>query len=490
MTRESEISPAGICAVIIRTALELLRDLRLAIFGCGAIALFIVCTYAGVADYARQQREYGRLRASALRENGLESVSLIRIPSRFLFMSEGGERFLPNVLIVLPGYVDAPHADVTTTDLLPRGLPLGWSFAVAYLFSLAVLISTHDVIARQRKNGTLRVVLSYPVRRVVILLGEYLGMLVVILPLLLVAFLSGLIVVLSSGQIDWQASDWVRLAAFVVLSFLFLSFVAAAGLLISILFRDPTTCLVVAMLCWVIAGAAVPALAQPLAHLISPAQAPREHALALEEARSKFRATIRVSSEMLHPIVTASGMSEERKRELLVDIQTRLVQQHEATIQSYTKDLMRIRAAYLATVENEIDLSKRIAAASPLYLYLSLIDDVAGSGALNQRFFHRAAVEFSRRYTPVCLALRDQLRPLAAVGGPSVQEGPYRLQGVSSLSYEDVSYDRRLLPEFGGYEVPVEAAGPKILTGAMLLIGLDGLLFLIANYRFNRYALA
>jgi ABC-type transport system involved in multi-copper enzyme maturation permease subunit len=491
MIRELRISIVALNAVVSRTALELLRDFRFAMFGCGAVALFIISTYAGVAEYGRSMDEYGRLRAAAFRHSGLESMLLIRVPSRFLFMSEGGERSLPNVLIALPGYVDAPHSDVAAAaDLLPRGMPLDWSFAVAYLFSLAVLMSTHDVIARQRQNGTLRVVLSYPVKRVVILAGEYAGTLAVIIPLLLVAFFGGVVVVLQSGQIAWEPSDWVRFGAFVVLSILFLSFVAAAGLLISIVFRDPMTCLLTSLLCWVVAGVAIPAMAQPLAHLIAPAESPRAHTLRLEAARLKFGASIRVSSEMLEPVVTSSGLSEAEKERRLRDIQLQLVEQHEASIERYTKELIRIRAAYLATVENEAALARRLASASPLYYYASLTDDIAGAGVLNERSFYRAAIEFTRRYTPACLALRQQLRPFAAVSGPTVEDGQYRLQGVSSVSYEDVQYDRRGLPEFSGYQVPVNAAGSTAFNGATLLISLTGLLLGLANNRLNRYVVA
>jgi ABC-type transport system involved in multi-copper enzyme maturation permease subunit len=490
MTREPELTLSGFTAftaVVQRMALQLIRDYRFAIFGCGAVVLFVASTCAGVAEYSRSIEEYTRLRAAALRQSALESVVLIRIPSRFLFMSEGGEQFLPQVLIALPGYVDAPHTDVAVTELLPRGLPLDWSFAVAYLFSLAILMSTHDAIARQRQDGTLRVLLSYPVKRVVVLLGEFAGTLAVTVPLLLVAFLGGVAVVLLTGQIDWHPADWVRFGLFVFVSFVFLSFVAAAGLMISILFREPTTCLLVGTLCWVICGIALPAIAQPLAHFLSPAQAPREQALELETAKSKFQQTIRVSSEMLRPIDTAAGLTEEQKNQMLRDIQLDLVRQHEETILAYTKELMRIRAAYLSTVEKESELSKDISLASPMSFYVAVIDDIAGAGVVNQQAFQRAAIEFDRRYTPVCRTLRGQLRPLAAVSGPYLEDGPYRLQGVDSVSYEDVPYDHRLLPSFSGYEVPLGAALRRALLAAMVVLGLDGLFLWIASRRFNRY---
>jgi len=490
MTRDPDVALAGFIAVVRRMALQLLRDYRFAIFGCGAVALFIASTSAGLGEYSRSMQEYTALRTSALRQSGLESVVLIRIPSRFLFMSEGGERFLSNVLIALPGYVDSPHSSIGVADLLPRGLPLDWSFAVAYLFSLAILMSTHDVIARQRQDGTLRVLLSYPLKRVIILLGEYAGTLAVTVPLLLVAFLGGLIVALSSGQIEWHSEDWARFAAFVFLSCVFLSLVAAAGLLISILFREPATCLVVATLCWVVAGIALPAIAQPLAHFISPAQAPREQALELESARLKFGQTIRVSSEMMNPIITAPDLTEEQKNQMLHKVQLDLVRQHEELIRTYTSELMRIRAAYLSTVEKESELSREISLGSPMSFYVSAINDIAGSGVVNQQSFQRAAVEFTRRYTPICRTLRDQLRPLATVSGPSVQDGPYRLQGVTSITYAEVPYDHRLLPSFGGYEVPLGASLRRALIAAMVLLGLDGLILWIASRRFNRYVLA
>lgn len=477
----------SIWTVAWRTALEQLRDFRLIAFGIGGAVVMTAGTFLGVSDYSKRMEERARINTAARGENSLEAVSLVRTPPRLLFMSEGNERSLPNVLVAVPGYLDVPHQSSAATDLLPRGFALDWSFVIAYLCGLAVLLSTYDLMSRQRENGTLRVVLSYPVRRSSILAGEYCGALCAAVPFVIVAIASGLLIVLSSGSIDWTFSDSIQCAAFVGLSLVYVSFVAAAGLLISVLFRSRTTSLLVAILGWIVAGVVIPAVAQPLAHAIAPAPTPRQHAVRLETAQRRFGFGIRVSSMMLTPVTKSSNLAEAQREALEKQIQADLVVRHEQLLDAYKHELLAIRTDYLRRIERESAVATRIARLSPVVLYTSLAADVAGAGAENQDAFYRAAAEFLRPYSEAALALRQRFRSMAHVTGPWVETGPYKLQGVASVSYDDVPFDRRLIPSFPGYDVPASAAVQSALSGAIAFFALDLILLLLASWRFNRY---
>ncbi|HEV8433331.1 MAG TPA: ABC transporter permease subunit [Thermoanaerobaculia bacterium] len=477
----------SISTVAWRTALEQIRDFRLIAFGIGAAAVMTVGTFLNIADYSKRMDERARIATAARRENTLEAVALVRTPPRFLFMSEGDERSVPNVLVAVPGYLDVPHQSSAATDLVPRGFALDWSFVVAYLCGLAVLLSTYDLTSRQRENGTLRVVLSYPVRRWSILAGEYCGALCAAVPFIVLAIASGLLIVLGSGRIDWTLSDSIRCLAFAGLSLAYLSFIAAFGILISVLFRSRTTSLLVAILGWIVAGVVVPALAQPLAHAIAPAPTQREHALRLEAAQRRYGSGIRVSSLMLQPVERSSGLTEAAKAALLNRIQADLVAQHEQLVNAYKKELQAIRLDYLRKVARESAVATRIAGFSPVVLYTSLAADVAGAGAENQTAFYRAASEFLRPYTEAAIALRQRFRSAAHVTGPWVEDGTYKLQGVAWVSYDDVTFDRRLMPSFPGYHVPALLAVQAAVSGAIAFVALDLILLLLAARRFNRY---
>lgn len=477
---------APVRAIARRVMIEQLRDHRLLVLGIGTALLLVLGTYVCLLDYGQRVQTADLLRSSVTGRNPLDAVLLVRTPPHLLFMSEGGESTIPATLVAIPGFIDTPQAQVTSRSLLPIGVPFDWSFTFAYVFSLAVLMSTADLIIRQRAVGVLRLVLSYPIRRARLLAGEFVGAFAALLPFVVVALVGAHVLVLGSQIVTWGAADWLRSAAFTVLTLAFLSFLCLVGLGISTVCRDRTTCLLAAVGVWVVAGVVLPALAEPVAHVIVGAPTEREHRERLQDVQHRYDAAIFVSSEMLMPL-KRSGLTDTERVALVRSAQTDLVAQHEAKLNEYKQQLLAIRAAYLVETAREARVAAVVSLLSPFAAYARVAADLAGTGAKNQETFLDAGERFLGSYTAAALDLRRRLRPLAHVTGPTVEDGGIKLQGVSSVSYRDVPVDRGALPTFAGYEVPVGASLTAAVAGVLLFLAADAVLFLLIAYRFNRY---
>jgi ABC-type transport system involved in multi-copper enzyme maturation permease subunit len=477
---------APILAITRRVTIEQLRDHRLLILGIGTGFLLVVGTYVCLLDYGQRVQTAELLRSSATGRNPLDAVLLVRTPPRLLFMSEGGESTIPSTLVAIPGFIDAPQAQVTSRSLLPSGVSLDWSFTFAYVFSLAVLMTTADLIIRQRAVGVLRVVLSYPVRRAGLLAGEFLGAFAALLPFVVVALIGAHVLVLGSQMVAWGATDWLRSVAFATLTLAFLSFLCLVGLGISTVCRDRTTCLLAAIGVWVVAGIVLPALAEPVAHAIVGAPTEREHRARLQDAQHRYDGAIFVSSEMLFPLKRA-GLTDAQRAGLVRSVQADLVAQHEAKLNEYKQQLLAIRSAYLVETAREARVAAAVSLLSPFSAYTQVASDLAGAGAKNQDAFLDAGKRYLASYTNAALDQRRRLRPLAHVAGPTVEDGGIKLQGVSSVSYRDVPVDRGAIPVFAGYDVAVRDSLTASIAGVLLFFVADIALFALIAYRFNRY---
>lgn len=115
-----------------------------------------------------------------------------------------------------------------------------------YLIPLLALLTSHDLVVREREERTLHLILAHGTSRLRFILGKFLGgALVTALPLAIGFVLAGVL-------IGWRANDhdlapYLRLAGSgVILGLVFSGF----GLLISTLCRNRLQALVVALLTW------------------------------------------------------------------------------------------------------------------------------------------------------------------------------------------------------------------------------------------------
>lgn len=475
-----------VAAIMRRVMIEQLRDYRLLVLGIGSAFLLVLGTYVSLLDYAQRMRTFALLRSTSFERNPLEAVLLVRTPPRLLFMSEGGESTIPSTLVAIPGFIDAPQDQVTSRSLLPSGAVLDWSFTFAYIFSLAALMCAADLIIRQRAVGVLRVVMSYPMRRARLLAGEYLGAFAALVPFVVVALVAGHALVLGSHAVEWRATDWIRSAAFAMLTFAFLSLLCLVGLAISTVCRDRTTCLLTAITVWVFGAIVVPALAGPVAQAIVRAPTEREHHDSLQNIQRHFNGEILVSSAMLTPLQRA-GLSDAERAALVRSAQTDLVARHEAKLSEYKQQLLAVRRDYIVRTTQEARLAAKVSLLSPFAAYTQLSADLAGAGVKNQDAFYSESERFLLSYTQAALDLRRRLRPLAHVVGPTVEVDGMKLEGVASVSYADVPVDRGAIPTFSGYEVPLRDSLTAALAGVLMFLAADIVVFSLLVYSFNRY---
>ncbi len=191
--------------------------------------------------------------------------TIYRRPQVLSVFSKGLEKRLNNSAKigfgVRPDFDTIPEINAGPAELNPY-LSVFPTFDVLLIFKVVMsalaLLVAYDVVSGEKEQGTLSLMLSNRVPRAHVLLGKLVaGALTLAVPAT-VAFIVGLLLLLSFPLIDLQASDWARIAMMYVASLLFILGWYNIGLLFSCLTRSSALALVLGLFFWVLAMVVVP----------------------------------------------------------------------------------------------------------------------------------------------------------------------------------------------------------------------------------------
>ena len=126
------------------------------------------------------------------------------------------------------------------------------------VLSLLALLFAYDAIAGDWESGTLRLVLSHPVRRGAILFAKYVAAMASLLLPVLMSFLLVLILLSFAPSIQLGMADFLRIGGIVFTTIIYLSCFYLIGLLISTTTHRAATSLILCMFLWVVLGVVYP----------------------------------------------------------------------------------------------------------------------------------------------------------------------------------------------------------------------------------------
>ena len=118
------------------------------------------------------------------------------------------------------------------------------------VLSLLALIFAYDALAGERERGTLRLVLSHPIRRGDILFAKYISAMLCLLVPLLISLLLSIILLTTSTTVALSPDDFFRIGGIVLTSLLYVSLFYLIGLCVSAMTRRTSTALMLGMFVW------------------------------------------------------------------------------------------------------------------------------------------------------------------------------------------------------------------------------------------------
>lgn len=263
-----------------------LRSPRFLVLGVLALLLMPLSAYVGALNYEYRQVHYQELRRITDYPPELgrpdwgwrnakpndPALRAVRTPVPLSTLAAGHEATMPAYWQFGPaGYSEGPPA-VRYDGLAGFMGEVDIVFVVQVLIGLLVVLLAFDRVSGEREQGTLRVLLVQPVPRWVVLMAKYLAILfAAFLPLVGGMLACILVLRLMGVPLDSPAPGgaigWLFLA-----SVLYLSTLAALGLLLSTATRQARTSLLALLICWVVFVLVVPRSSMLLASALRPVE--------------------------------------------------------------------------------------------------------------------------------------------------------------------------------------------------------------------------
>jgi ABC-type transport system involved in multi-copper enzyme maturation permease subunit len=238
-------------------------------------AVMVSAAFLFLEDYQQQLADYDRniqdnLQKVSQRADGswwaLAGVFstnhqwVYRAPTQLAFLAAGHEKNLPNAFEVNAFTIQNPTRRLRENSFLRWSEDLDWAFVISVIMSFAAIVLVYDSISGERESGTLRLSMSNPVPRSTVILGKYLGAMVMLVIPLLVGMLVSIIIITTSGKVSLAGTDWVRILITALLSLLYLSIFVLMGLFISSLLRSSAASLVLLLLAWTVMVVVIPSV--------------------------------------------------------------------------------------------------------------------------------------------------------------------------------------------------------------------------------------
>ena len=202
--------------------------------------------------------------SSSLMSVAAFNQNVLMPPSPLSFVADGGSRMLPNAVVVNAfARFDLLHLHRGNYKL-PLLIAVDWTFIIGGLMTLLAIVVSFGAVSGEKRSGTLRLALSNPLSRLSLFLGNYFGLLAVIIVALLLGAIVNLVTIEVMGGPPLNEETLTTLGWAFVLAVLCLSAFLLAGLAASAMTGRPAVALVVLLVIWVLAVVATPGVARLL----------------------------------------------------------------------------------------------------------------------------------------------------------------------------------------------------------------------------------
>ena len=247
--------------LIRRELLDNLMTFRFAAAVFITLLLVVANTVVLLKDYEQRltayntatQESYQSLRTAKTYSDYHERLVVHRPPNPLSIVNLGLDKRVGNKINIYHAFVP------TIWDAKKHGadnpfLSLFTSIDIAFIFqgvlSLLALIFAYDALAGERERGTLRLVLSHPIRRGDILFAKYISAMLCLLVPLLISLLLSISLLTTATTISLNIVDFLRIGGIVLTSLVYVSLFYLIGMLISAVTRRTGTALMLCMFVW------------------------------------------------------------------------------------------------------------------------------------------------------------------------------------------------------------------------------------------------
>ena len=362
---------------------------------------------------------------------------LYKKPSKLMFCAAGTDHALPErigayretegvrykVTLHTPWVLYFPASLTRSAEQLLSAQAIDWVFIIGVLLSLVALLFTFDAIVGEKERGTLRLVMAQSLPRHTLLLGKFLGALLVLTLVVVLGMVVNLLLVLSLSEADFGRSEATRIAGMAGLILLYITYFVSLGLWVSVRSSSTRSSLVGALLLWTCVVLLWPQTGGVLAARILNVQSNWE----VGEVGQKMPAEDKVL-DIVRNLTNRDLENPEKMQPLAEALRTQR--------RAHQEREDGLLAAHLYQVE----LARHIVRLSPMGCFQYSMEALAGTGIPRHRSFIEQVRTYAQQYEQTIVAL-DRDDPKSMHLFPVAQGLSKRKVNVESLPVfsEDLS---------------------------------------------------
>jgi ABC-type transport system involved in multi-copper enzyme maturation permease subunit len=371
--------------IIKREMLEHLQSLQFIILVVLSILLFSMNGWITVQKHRERMNRYGDGVTGTARYHSTTRTSLHMRPSPLVLLADGGSKHQP------PGYKLEPKGRLTP---LPAGLKnfkmpfvpeLDWTFIVKVIFSLYALLLAFRGISGEKEVGTLRLVLSYALRRNQVLLAKYVSSLLTVgIPLILGGLVSLSVVSIFLPE-ALSLTLIPRIGLMLLLAFFYISVFAFLGLFVSSVVARSSVVLLILLAAWILFVIVVPNLSGILSDKLT-------------DVPSEYQTARQVSSVLKEQVWGRIEKVKERIKRGELTTEEAIKAQTDQAFEEGQKDVRNHYAVYENAMKQRANTARSFSRLSPTALFQFASESLADTGPKREERFLRDAQAYSAIY--------------------------------------------------------------------------------------------
>jgi len=371
--------------VIKREILEHIESLQFIILIVLSILLFSMNGWITVQKHREQISRYNSAVTESAHYLSTTNTSLHMRPSPLVLLSDGGSKYQP------PGYRLEPKGRLTP---LPAGqknfkMPfvpeLDWAFIIKAIFSLYAILLAFRGISGEKEVGTLRLVLSYALRRNQVLLAKYISILLTIgIPLILSSLIS--LCIVSIFMPDALSLNIIpRIGLMVLLAFFYLSVFALLGLFVSSMISRSSVVLLILLAAWILLVIVIPNLSGILSDKLT--NVPSEYQTA-KQVSSILKGQVWGRIDKVRECVKNGELTTEEAIKAETD----------QAFEEGQKEVRNHYAVYNNAMKRRADMARTLSRLSPTGMFQFASESLADTGPRREERFLKDAKTYSEIY--------------------------------------------------------------------------------------------
>lgn len=341
-------------------------------------------------------------------------------------------------------------------------------FIVGIIMSLLALAFAYDAVSGEAESGVLKLLMSYPAPRDIVLLGKWIGGYLALIAPFVVSFVLALVVILLFPEVQPDGDSALAILFLFGLSLLYLAAIFSLGLFVSCRTHMASTSITVLLLIWVALILAVPNMAPyavgTVVSIPSREEVDREKQALQQDLMARTQRVVREEQERLgRDDVWQDAAVQERMQEMR---------------REFEEEAQKIEDSFLTQVDRQTHLSGILARFSPLTSYNLAAYDLAAAGVAQERRW----IDELKAYSETWGTYAQEKREALAIE-QTLPDG----RTVTTMD-QSRELDLSDAPAFDFRYMPVGDRLGEVAGDLLLLVLWNVIFFMLAYLSFLRYS--